>query len=347
MNAARSRIDWVDYAKGFCIIFVVMMHATLGVEKAAGDEGWMHAIVAFAQPFRMPDFFLISGLFLARVIDRDWRPYLDKKVVHFAYFYILWVTIQFTTKAPGFASEMGWAGVAEQYLLSYIEPFGTLWFIYLLPLFFVATKLTRQFGIPWQAVLGVAALLQILPIHTGWLIIDESASRFVFFYAGYLFAPAIFRLADWAQNNVLPAVAGLFAWAVFNGTLVVLGWSMLPFVSLGLGALGAVAVINISALLAKIRWFSILRYCGQNSIVIYLSFFLPMAVSRVVLLKLGIIPDIGTISLLVTITAVVGPLILLAIVNWIGFGRFLFERPQWARLKDRSVPAPVKMEPAE
>jgi uncharacterized membrane protein YcfT len=50
---------------------VVMMHSTLGVEQAAGHEGWMHAAVAFARPFRMPDFFLISGLFLARVIDRD------------------------------------------------------------------------------------------------------------------------------------------------------------------------------------------------------------------------------------------------------------------------------------
>ena len=74
-----SRVDWVDYAKGFCIVMVVMMHSTLGVEAAAGREGWMHALVDFAKPFRMPDFFLISGLFLARVIDRDWRDYLDKQ----------------------------------------------------------------------------------------------------------------------------------------------------------------------------------------------------------------------------------------------------------------------------
>ena len=52
----------------------------------------MHAAVAFARPFRMPDFFMISGLFLASVIDRDWRNYLDRKVVHFAYFYLLWMT---------------------------------------------------------------------------------------------------------------------------------------------------------------------------------------------------------------------------------------------------------------
>jgi uncharacterized membrane protein YcfT len=34
----------------------------------------MGALVAFAKPFRMPDFFLISGLFLARVIGRPVRP---------------------------------------------------------------------------------------------------------------------------------------------------------------------------------------------------------------------------------------------------------------------------------
>ena len=95
----------MDYAKGICIVMVVMMHSALGVEKAAGQTGFMHALVAFAKPFRMPDFFLISGLFLAVVIDRDWRTYLDRKVVHFAYFYVLWVTIQFGFKAPGFAAE--------------------------------------------------------------------------------------------------------------------------------------------------------------------------------------------------------------------------------------------------
>ena len=64
---------------------VVMMHSVLGVELAAGETGFMHQVVMFAKPFRMPDFFLISGLFLPIVIDCDWRIYLDRKVVHFAY----------------------------------------------------------------------------------------------------------------------------------------------------------------------------------------------------------------------------------------------------------------------
>ena len=114
--ALSGRVDWVDYAKGICIIMVVMMHSVLGVELAAGENGFMHSFVTFAKPFRMPDFFLISGLFLALVIDRDWRTYLDRKVVHFAYFYVLWVTIQFGFKAPGFAAESGWAHAGYLYL---------------------------------------------------------------------------------------------------------------------------------------------------------------------------------------------------------------------------------------
>src|SRR3954463_12507415 len=122
----EGRVPWVDTAKGLCIVLVVMMHATLGVGEAMAGEGFMHWVVAFARPFRMPDFFLVSGLFLSRVIDRDWRSYLDRKVVHFAYFYVLWMTIQFVFKAPAFAAEHGVPATLQLYALSFIEPFGTL-----------------------------------------------------------------------------------------------------------------------------------------------------------------------------------------------------------------------------
>src|SRR3982751_5913023 len=143
-KSTAGRVVWVDYAKGICIVMVVMMHSVLGVEAAAGQTGFMHLLVAFAKPFRMPDFFLISGLFLSVVIDRDWRTYLDRKVVHFAYFYVLWVTIQFGFKASSFAHETSWGHTGYLYLESFIEPFGTLWFIYLLPIFFVVTKLSLR-----------------------------------------------------------------------------------------------------------------------------------------------------------------------------------------------------------
>ena len=336
-----SRIDWVDYAKGFCIVMVVMMHSTLGVELAAGHEGWMHAAVAFARPFRMPDFFLISGLFLARVIDRDWRDYLDRKVLHFVYFYVIWVTIQFAFKAPMFAAEQGWSGVAISYLEAFIEPFGTLWFIYLLPIMFVIIKLTR--GLPWMAIWLFGAALEIAHVNTGWTVIDEFAHRFVYFYTGYIFATHIFAFAAGVQRKSNAALIGLSIWAVANGALVIAGIADRPLISLGLGLAGAAAVVAIAALMAKTDLFRPLRYCGQQSIVIYLAFFLPMAATRIVLLKSGLIGDIGTISLLVTLAGVVGALCWYWAARNTPF-RFLFERPAWARLKPGRTPA---LQPAE
>ena len=327
--SGQARIDWVDYAKGFCIIMVVMMHSTLGVEKAAGAESWLGHFVAFARPFRMPDFFLISGLFLARVIDRDWRTYADRKIVHFAYFYVLWLVIQFAFKAPGMAAEGGVAGALGQFLFAFVEPFGTLWFIYLLPIFFAVTKLLR--GVPGWIVLLAAAALEIAPIQTGWVIPDEFASRFVYFYAGYLLAPQIFRLASAVIAQPVMAMAGLAVWAVINGLAVFSGVSELPFIGLSLGILGACAVVAISALLSKWDWMAPLRYCGQHSIAIYLAFFLPMAATRVVLLRTGVIPDLGTISLIVTAAGVILPLLLYRAVQGTRL-RFLFERPAWARI---------------
>jgi uncharacterized membrane protein YcfT len=342
MSAPHAgRVDWVDYAKGFCIVMVVMMHSTLGVEAAAGREGWMHAAVAFAKPFRMPDFFLISGLFLYRVIDRDWRDYLDRKVVHFAYFYVLWVTIQFAFKAPMFAAEVGWHGVGLKYLEAFIEPFGTLWFIYLLPIFFVVVKLTRP--VPALAIWIVAAALEIAPIATGWTVIDEFASRFVYFYTGYLFAQRIFAFAEIVQTQPNGAIVGLLVWAFVNGALVLAGFADLPIVSLALGLVGAAAVVSVAALMARIDLFSPLRYCGQQSIVIYLAFFLPMAVTRIALLKTGWIADLGAVSLIVTLAGVIGALAWYWAARNTPF-RFLFERPAWARLKPARSPA---MQPAE
>jgi uncharacterized membrane protein YcfT len=340
---SRQRVDWVDYAKGFCIVFVVMMHSTLGVEQAAGEQGWLHTVVAFAKPFRMPDFFLISGLFLAQVIDRDWRTYLDRKVVHFAYFYVLWMTIQFGVKAPNLVAEHGATGAAWLYLESFWEPFGTLWFIYLLPIFFIVTKLAHDLRVPPLVLWLAAAALEIAPIATGSTVIDEFAGRFVFFYTGYLFAPRIFALAKDIQGAPDAALAGLIAWGLVNGLLVFNGLSELPLVSLGLGLVGAVAVISISALLAMSDLARPLRYCGQNSIVIYLAFFLPMAGTRTVLLKTGWIADIGSISVIVTLAGVFGALALFWAVRWAGL-RFLFERPKlfWIAPKTR-----VTLQPAE
>ena len=121
--------------------------------------------------------------------------------------------------------------------MAFVEPFGTLWFIYLLPIFFVVAKLTRR--VPPLLVWLIAAALEIAPIETGWTMIDEFAGRFVYFYTGYILAPRFFALAASVQQRPAMAVAALAglgrastAFYVFTGA------ADLPFVSLTLGLLG-------------------------------------------------------------------------------------------------------------
>jgi uncharacterized membrane protein YcfT len=341
VQARDRRVDWVDYAKGFCICFVVMMQSTLGVEALGDKNGWLHPLVEFARPFRMPDFFMISGLFLSLVIDRDWRTYLDRKVVHFAYFYLLWMTIQFAFKAPGLIATQGMHDVVKLYFVSLIDPFGTLWFIYLLPIFFVFVKATQR--VPVVVIWLLGAALEMSHLDTGWVVPDEFAARFVYFYTGYILAPHIFKVAKRVQNYPWNGVLMLALWAPANGFMVYLGYSLLPGVSLALGLIGAAAVIRLSALLSLYDVFKPLRYLGRNSIVIYLAFFLPMAVTRTALARSGIISDVGTASTVVTLAGIVVPVLIFWAVRRTPL-RFLFERPQlfWLTAKKRSALQPAE-----
>ena len=346
-----ARVAWVDAAKGICIILVVMMHATLGVGAEMGREGFMHWVVAYAKPFRMPDFFLVSGLFLGRVIARDWRSYADKRVVHFVYFYLLWLVIQSGAKY-GQVSGGSPLGFLQHLAHGLYEPYSTLWFIYILAVFSVVTKLLRN--VSPNILLAGAAILQILPISTGSFLLDEFCERWVYFLAGYLLSARIFALAAWVPANPRPAILGIALWAVVNGLLAlspspiaafptIAEW---PLVGLGLGLAGAVAIVAVASLLTAYARKAVepLRYCGQNSIAIYLAFFLPMAATRAVVIKLGFIQDVGLVSLLVLIAAVTAPLILERLVRHTPLS-LLFRRPAWAHI----VPArpALRLQPAE
>ncbi|WP_330082513.1 acyltransferase family protein [Methylocystis iwaonis] len=329
-----TRVDWVDYAKGWCIILVVMMHSTLGVEEALGQQSWLHGFIDWARPFRMPDFFLVAGLFLARTIEKPWPDFLDRKVLHFAYFFVLWTLIQGAPKLLLAGGDP--LSILSDLAFAMIEPFGTLWFIYLLPIFFVTTKLLRPAS-PW-AVLAAASALQMANVATHSTVIDEFAARYTYFYAGYIFAPRIFAFAEAARANLRRTIPALILWVVTNELAVRCGYSGLPAVSLLLGFAGAAAVVAFSVLLAEAHVLPSLAWLGARSMVVYLAFFLPMAATRIALLKTGLIVDGGVIALIVTAIAVHVPIFVRTATPATPF-EFLFERPAFFRTGAARLPA--------
>lgn len=326
---SSARVDWVDYAKGICIIAVVILYCVGGVEEVMNKRGWMHYVVDFAHPFRMPDFFLVAGLFVSSTLKRPWRSYLDTKVVHFLYFYAIWVTIEFAV--------MNWRAVLgpeplaalSYYASLYVQPEGHLWFIYMLPLYFLATRLLN--GVHPAIVIVAAILLKLIDLQTGWKMIDRFGMYFIFFYCGHIFAPQLFNFAGWVQSNRERAFAILVVWTIANITVVKMTITDLPPIHLVMGLAGALAVLVLSAMIAGLRSMEWLRYLGKHSIVVYLAFFFPMIFARKIVLDFKLLDDPGHVSFIITVLAIVGALMVYWIVRRTPL-RYLFERPSWAKL---------------
>jgi uncharacterized membrane protein YcfT len=346
MSVNKNRLDWVDASKGLSIILVVMMHSAYGVGDDLNNVGVLHYIIGWALPFRMPEFFLISGLFLGQVINRPFRLYADRRVVHYLYFYALWVVLQVVSKVGLGTGDVG--SVFGQIAWAVVEPYGVLWFIYMLAVYSLVTKLFHMVKVPHWAALVLGGGLMMAQagglIVTGFGLIDHFCMYFVYFYTGYACAPLVFRIVESAQRNWLYAVFVLLAFGVIQWFLVFeggvhlyprgidMGYASFPPLHLVLGLVGSVMVCIAGGLVAKLPWMNWLRWLGEHSIVVYLSFSIPMAASRTLILKTGVLTDTSTVSVIVMAIALLSPLVLYWLIQKTGWGKFLFERPAWAHI---------------
>ena len=168
-------------------------------------------------------------------------------------------------------------------------------------------------------------------------------SRFVYFYTGYLAAKHVFAFAELIANHKWFAMIGLETWAVVNSALIYSGLSTLPVFSLLLGFAGALAVVTMAVLISRIEVLDPVRYCGENSIVIYLAFFLPMGIMRTLLVSTGVISSVGMMALIVTLSGIFGALAIWWAVRETRFS-FLFARPESFKLAPHK---PLALQPAE
>ncbi len=326
-----SRVAWVDYAKGICIILVVMMHAVTSYAVLVPGWTWLHNVVEFAFPFRMPDFFLIAGLFLSRTIDGPLTNYIDKKVVHFFYFYALWLVIQlfFVELDVLVANPAAWGA---QVLWGLVDPYQTMWFVYMLAVFYIFTRLIRK--VPVAFVFAGAALLQTFyhaGFETGWSVIDRFMDRYLYFFVGYACAPVVFQFAAKAGERALVTIPLLVAWGVLNWTMVQYDLHESPLTSIVMAFMGAGAVVATGSLLSRTKIGEPIRYAGANSIVVYLSFVIPMKVAHKFFFMTGVVSDVGTIMAITTAFAVVTPLVFHYFIKDTPLN-FLYVRPQMFRL---------------
>jgi len=331
-----QRYQWVDYAKGICILAVVCLYVRGNADSYFGSSGLVQYFVEFARPFRMPDFFLLSGLFLARVIDKPLKHYLDRKVLHYLYFFLLWTFISWLLLIlTGKLNEDPGDLIKSLISMTIVWPYHQLWFILMLPLYFFATRLTRRVPawIMFPLLCGLHILQSYPQLQLGWGVANNFNERFVFFYAGYIFAPLIFSFAEKIKQHILLSVGGIALWFVVNSWLVFNGFSKTGIATLVLGFVGCFAVIAIAVLLMQCRTgFKWLSYLGAHSIAIYLPFDWILTGLSAVFFPLMPSININLYVLLMTVLTVVLSVAFYWICRPTPIAKWMFIRPYWIRL---------------
>jgi len=333
----KPRVDWIDAAKGLTIMLVVMKHVTYGTAVSLGHMPYIFNILSeWTIPFRMPLFFLVAGLFAKKALFAPTRQFMDSKILHFGYFYLLWSLIQIGLKII-LPHEGNWLVTYKDLLLIPLEPFGLLWFIYALAVYFTIMRFARD--VRPAIMIFFALAMYFTRLDTGWTMPDEFARRFIFFVSGVYAAPYVFSLASWTMAQVtrgfLLGVAALAA----VGLIVYTGAIDYRAVELAAGYIGAFGTIMLVALLAKAGYAKPLTFVGARSLYIFLAFFLPMAATRVGMIKLGF--ENGDLITLVALIMAIGSPILAYEITKNTFLDFAFKRPNMFRLK---VNKPVSQE---
>lgn len=96
-HQSTARIEWIDLAKGFCIILVVLYHVCQAM-------GTTYPLWLQTNAFRMPLYFILSGLFFKQY--EGFKGFLRRKtnklLIPFLFFFLLTSVLPFAVLEHGF-----------------------------------------------------------------------------------------------------------------------------------------------------------------------------------------------------------------------------------------------------
>src|SRR5262249_17632308 len=95
---AKSRMPWVDYLRAIAIILVVYRHSLIGIERSGiYVPAYLENANMIFYSFRMPLFFIVSGLFISRSLKtKSLKQLVEIKFENLLYPYLVWTVIQIT-----------------------------------------------------------------------------------------------------------------------------------------------------------------------------------------------------------------------------------------------------------
>ena len=220
---AKSRINWIDFGKGFSIFLVLVGHVLLGLyqsEKFPAADNILSLLVAQVYIFHIPVFFALSGYFFKPISDlKEFWQYAKKKTIIFGLPYIFYSIIHFGLQKIAGASVRVPTTMSDL-LNIYKDPLGVSWYLYILwsiliiyGLLSILVKNRRMLFL-----ISVFAYCLTLFIRTDIFIIQRTLVWGICFFLGSVLSEVHFdkiNLKKFLLSFVLFDFIYMFAWFLF------------------------------------------------------------------------------------------------------------------------------------
>ncbi len=330
----RTRYPWVDYARGITIILVVYRHIFEGLAYVGDQGSYTYPALKYSNifffSFRMPLFFMVSGMFLSNTLARNGMgEYIKKRFSNIFYPLLIWGSIQVSLQLL-FANYVHADRVPMDYLNLIINPRRIEQFWYLNALFFVGVLyvLVRTYlnYKPWQQlILGllffiIAAILKMNAIEAGFIF------DILFFYIFFAIGDVISRVVLHARNySVLTSpktmllILPVFVLIQYYFTEINLEMQddyyvqyTMPWLYVIAALAGGAFIVNLSFILEKLDVLRFLRVIGYHSLYIYVIHLMITSFTRTFFVR---ILDITYVPLILVASMITGILIPIIFYN--------------------------------
>jgi fucose 4-O-acetylase-like acetyltransferase len=336
---AKTRVEWIDFAKGIFVLLVVLGHVIRGLINAGllDADHPLTFLDVWVNAHHVPVFFFLAGIFALRSAKRSVGQFLSDKFRAIVYPYVLWSLIMLTAMSLlGSVTNLGAVALTPvtvgRYLL--FDPFMHLWFLYALFFNYLLLLVAIKLGLGKLGYVTIAAaffaLGMLLPLDPTQILF-RTMFQTIFFALGAVFGEAICRRLAALKLPVL-AVISVAAFALLTLLLMVgIGRDVLDYLArFGLALLGLLGALALSIVLNQTlpgRLVRIVRVWGQKSMQIYIAHVLAASGLRVVLVRVFGLTDPWLHVALQTAAGVVVPLWLDAFLGYIRFPYAFSLRP--------------------
>lgn len=329
---STSRLAWIDYARGICIILVCYRHCFDGLREAdlpVADYHLLEILNVCFYSFRMPLFFIVSGLFVSRSLQKKGLTDYIRGRFNIVFFpLIIWGSLQITLQLL-LKNYVNAKPSPTDYINLIIyprNPSNNQQFWYLNALFFVGVfyaffKVVLRFKL-WQQVVLSFILYSVSGYMSyksiSFYIFPDIFHFYMYFCIGDIISAWIFKKETAAKILSAPwmIVSGIFCIAMQTlFTSINLGHNddnyinmHMPYLFLPISLSGCAFMIQLAHLLEKKAVLKWLRVIGYHSLYIYLMHLMLIAGARVVLVRVLHIHNIPVIMLIAISLGIVIPI---------------------------------------